>query len=549
MGRALLINPSFFRTYGGNEGGIAFPVYPVLGIASIAGEVLRRGHEVEFLDLSYRAYDAELVRQEVRRYRPDVVGITATTPLANQLRDLSYAIKDVSADIVTIAGGPHPAALPEQTLRQSALDLVCAGEGDTVVADLLDGTAWADIGGLYWQDRSAGDGACTCSGPSGLSDDLDDLALPAWEIYPREGNERVTKLIARDKPVTTVEFSRGCIYSCDFCASKNTLGRGYRKKSPERCADEMERLERLGFREAILVDDIFTSDVDWASQVCEEIVKRKLKIHWSCTNGIRVDSATPELFGLLKAAGCYRLYFGLESGNEEVLKAFGKGGRATLDRAVEATQMARKAGLEPNGYFMVGLTGDTEASMQETIDFAKKVELDMMKCGICVPFPGTPMFQELAEQRRIKTLDWDQYTVYNDAESLFDHPELEWDVIRSYFKKFYAEAYFKNPKYLVRRFFYMIRTGELFWTAFYTVKFFLMMWGPKKRAVTEEYGYEDVWRPLDLTLDDDLRSPTPQRAEKGGGATGRDGAVTVLISGGRRAERSERQASGGSRTA
>lgn len=141
--------------------------------------------------------------------------------------------------------------------------------------------------------------------------------------------------------------------------------------------------------------------------------------------------------------------------------------------------MARKAGLEPNGYFMVGLTGDTETSMQETIDFAKKVELDMMKCGICVPFPGTPMFQQLAEQRRIKTLDWDQYTVYNDAESLFDHPDLEWDTIRAYFKKFYAEAYFKNPRYLVRRFFYMIRTGELFWTTFYTVKFFLMMWGPK----------------------------------------------------------------------
>lgn len=525
MGRALLINPSFFRTYGANEGGIAFPVYPVLGIASIAGEARRRGHEVEFLDLSYRAYDATLVDEAVRRFRPDVVGITATTPLANQLRDMSYVVKEVSPDIVTIAGGPHPAALPGQTLGQSALDLVAGGEADGVVADLLDGTPWPDIGGLWWHD---GDRLCD-SGPSGLAEDLDALALPAWDIYPMDGNERVTKLIARDRPVTTVEFSRGCIYSCDFCASKNTLGRGYRKKSPERCAEELVRLKHLGFNEAILVDDIFTSDAEWAAAVCEEIIRRDPKISWSCTNGIRVDSATPDLFELLRAAGCYRVYFGLESGNDEVLKRFGKGGRATLERAVEATKLARDAGLEPNGYFMVGLTGDTEESMAETIDFAKQVELDMMKCGICVPFPGTPMFHDLAAEGRIKTLDWDQYTVYNDAESLFDHPDLPWETIRTYFKRFYLEAYFKNPRYLWRRLRYMVRTGEIFWTAWYTLKFTLMMWGPKRRTVTETYAHEDRWRPLDLTVDDDLGSPAPQRAGKGGGTTGRDGTVTVAV--------------------
>lgn len=528
MARALLINPSFFRTYGSNEGGIAFPVYPVLGIASMAGEALRRGHEVEFLDLSYRAYDAEAVRDAVRRFRPDVVGITATTPLANQTRDISYVVKDVSPDIVTIAGGPHPSALPSQTLLQSALDLVAVGEADRTLAELLDGRRSDQVAGLYRRD---GDHVVS-SGPAGLIEDLDDLALPAWQIYPMDGNERVTKLIARERPVTTVEFSRGCIYSCDFCGSKNTLGRGYRKKSPERCAEEMVRLGRLGFKEAILVDDIFTSDVEWAAAVCEELIRRKSGVSWSCTNGIRVDSATPELFELLRRAGCYRLYFGLESGSDEVLQAFGKGGRATLDRAVEATRMARAAGLEPNGYFMVGLTGDTEESMQQTIDFARRVELDMMKCGICVPFPGTPMFQQLHAERRLKTLDWDEYTVYNDAESIFDHPDLEWPVIRRYFKRFYAQAYFRNPRYLWRRLKYMIRTGEVFWTAYYTLKFTRMLWGPKQAGEEETYAYESTWRPLDLSLDDDLESPVAPRASKGGGATGRDGVVTVVLPGG-----------------
>src|SRR5690606_33621602 len=124
--------------------------------------------------------------------------------------------------------------------------------------------------------------------------------------------------------------------------------------------EELVRAAHLGFREAVLVDDIFTTNNEWAAAVCEEIIRRDPGVAWTCTNGIRVDSANDELFRLMKAAGCYRVYFGFESGNEQVLEAFGKGGRATLDKGVEAVEMARRAGLEPNGFFLVGLTGDTE---------------------------------------------------------------------------------------------------------------------------------------------------------------------------------------------
>lgn len=525
MGKALLINPSFFRTYGATEGGLAFPVYPVLGLASIAGAAVEAGHEVEFLDLSYRSYDPDTIRQTIRRTRPDVVGVTATTPLANQTRDISYLVKEISSDIVTIAGGPHAAALPGLMLQQSALDLVATGEADTTVARLLDGEAPADIGGLAWLE---GGTACQ-SGPSGLMENLDDLPLPAWDRYPREGNAHVTKLIARRRPVTTIEFSRGCIYGCDFCASKNTLGRGYRKKSPERCAEELVRLRRLGFREAVLVDDIFTSDVDWAKEVCEAIIRRNPGMLWTCTNGIRVDSADFELFELMKRAGCYRAYFGLETGDERVLQAFGKGGRATLDQAVTATKLARKAKLEPNGYFMVGLSGDTEESMAKTIDFARRTHLEMMKCGICIPFPGTPMFDDLWQDGRIKTSDWDQYTVYNSAEAIFDHPNLDWDTISTYFRRFYLRAYFLNPRYMARRVLYMLRNGEFFWTAFYAVKFSMLLWGRHGADEAERYAYEERWRALDLEPGAELPRAAPQRSPRGGGPTGRDGVVTVRL--------------------
>jgi anaerobic magnesium-protoporphyrin IX monomethyl ester cyclase len=289
------------------------------------------------------------------------------------------------------------------------------------------------------------------------------------------------------------------------------MGKGYRKKSPERCAEELVRIGRLGYREVVVNDDIFTSDNEWAAAVCEEIIRRRPDVAWTCNNGIRVDSANTELFRLMRRAGCYRVYFGFESGNDEVLQAFGKGGRATLDKGVEAVEMAREAGLEPNGFFMVGLTGDTEESMQDTIDYARRVRLDTMKCGMCVPYPGTPMFRGLHEAGRIKTFDWDQYTVYNQAENIYDHPTLEWDTIKRYFKKFYSEAYFKNPRYLGRRFWFMVRNNEIFWNVFYTLKFWGMIWGRPKAPEREKYRYEDEWRKLDLRPDEPVREyPVPR---------------------------------------
>jgi anaerobic magnesium-protoporphyrin IX monomethyl ester cyclase len=524
VGRALLINPSYFRTYGSNEGGIAFPVYPVLSLASLAGAALERGHDATILDLSYRRYDPDLLRQVIRDVRPDVVGITATTPLANQMRDISYLVKDVSPDIITVGGGAHPTALPRETLGQSALDAVAVGEADFLLAELLDHGHPDRLDGVALR---RGDDVIETA-PAPLLDDLDALPMPAWEIYPREGGARVTRIVARHRPVATVEFSRGCLYRCDFCGSKNTMGMGYRKKSPARCAEELVRLAALGYREVVVNDDIFTSDNEWAAAVCEEIIRRRPGIAWTCNNGIRVDSATDELFTLMQRAGCYRVYFGFESGSDEVIRSFGKGGRATLDRGIEAVDKARRAGLEPNGFFLVGLTADTEETMQQTIDYAKRVRLDTMKCGLCIPFPGTPMFRELNRAGHIRTFDWDAYTVYNDAEAIFDHPRLSWSTISHYFRRFYIEAYLRNPAYLWRRFRFMIKNNEVFWNAYYTVKFWMLLRRSPTAASEERYAYEDRWRPLDLDPATVLGDVAVPRGRRGSGPTGRDGVVTVL---------------------
>ena len=491
MARLLLINPSYVTTYGSTGGGLANPVYPVMGLAALAGEARRAGHQVEILDMSYTVYDPQLVIDAVRRFSPDVVGITATTPLANQMTDISYIIKNISSQIRVIGGGPHATAVMEASMEQSLLDAVGYGEADQTIVDLMNTDDWRGVSGLIMRSSSE----LIVSDPQSPVEDLDNLAMPAWDLFPKEVYERhITRIMARRSPVSMVEFSRGCVFTCDFCASKNTVGFGYRKKSPERCAEELGVLVKLGYKEVVLADDIFTSDNNWAIQVCEEIIRRKIDITWTCSNGIRVDSANDELFAVMKRAGCYRVHFGFESGNDEVLKAFGKGGKATLDQGISAVKMARKAGLDTFGMYMIGLSSDTEKTMQDTINYSKVVPTDAMRFGITVPFPGTKMFKDLHARGKIKSFDWDDYTVYNEANQIFDHPKIPWEVIKRTFRQAHLSSYL-NVAYIVRRLKKSLKELEILWDIWFFLKF-IRIFGLKRgrEPVNNQYQYKHIWR-------------------------------------------------------
>ena len=146
---------------------------------------------------------------------------------------------------------------------------------------------------------------------------------------------------------------------------------------------------------------------------------------WTCTNGIRVESADYDLFHSLRKSGCYRVAFGFESGNDEVLKSFGKGGRANVNQAIRAVKLARAAGIDTNGYFMVGLSSDTEESMKDTIEFARKIPLDMMKCSITIAFPGTKMFNDYVDKGLVRSFNWDDYMMYKSKDH-FAHEQLKY---------------------------------------------------------------------------------------------------------------------------
>jgi len=265
---------------------------------------------------------------------------------------------------------------------------------------------------------------------------------------------------------------------------------GYRKKSPERCAEEVKRMHSLGFNEFWLTDDIFTSDQEWAVKVSEAISRSGVKMAWTCSNGIRVESADERLFEAMKRSGCYRVTFGFESGNDEVLKKFGKGGRATVEQGKVAIQKASDAGLDTFGAFMIGLSCDTEETIQDTIDFAYTLPFHYGKFGMAIAFPGTEMFNNYVKKGLIRSFDWDEYFLYTD-EQLFAHENLDYATIQKYIKAAYRKVITLNPRFFFRRLFSGLRSGDFFLDLYYGLKFFVLPAASEK--VLPNYYAKDRW--------------------------------------------------------
>lgn len=423
-----------------------------LTLATLAASILEEGHDVQVIDLSNFTSPIKALEEKIEGYNPDVIGVTASTPLFSKASEVVDIAKRMNPKIIAIAGGPHVSAMPQESLERSSFDILVIGEGDITIKEVLNGVDLKDIKGIaYRKDKEI-----IINERRALLDDLDKLPLPAWHLFD-VSKSVVPKSVARNSPVCFVENSRGCVFNCLFC-SKHIFSRQFRTKSADRFILEIKHLKKHGFKEFHLTDDCFTTDMDKAEKICDEMIKQDLVMPWVCITGIRVDRVNPTLLKKMRQAGCYRVFFGIESGSLEILKRIRK--QISLDQVREAVKMANDAGIETWGSFMIGLPGETEETMQQTIDFAKSLPLDMAKLTITIPLPATDLYNEYVANNQMLTLDWNQFNMYSAARDLYKHDSLEWDVIEKYYKKFYRSFYWR-PKYIIYRFFKDLRDGML----------------------------------------------------------------------------------------
>jgi len=370
----------------------------------------------------------------------DAVGITCLTAFYREAVELSLRLKRAGQRI--IIGGVHPTFLPHQTLKDSGCDYIIAGEGELALLALVQaGLVNSGIPGVY-SLRDLPD-IKTPFRKSEPVANLDDLPFPDWgQLDPRTYPKAPHGAIVRNYPIGVVTTTRGCPYACTFCASPQFYDRTIRFRSPENVLAEIKYLvDTFGVREIHFEDDNLTLKREHVESLCRMILDSGLRISWACPNGVRADRIDEPLIQLMKQSGCYYFAFGIESANQTILDNIHK--REKIEDIRRSIDIAAAAGISCQGFFIFGLPGETPATIEQTIQFAKASKLARAQFLILDVLPGSQLWTTLAGQF---TPNW--------AKNSFREPEwVPAGLTKKYLldsqSRAFREFYLKSPRRLL----------------------------------------------------------------------------------------------------
>lgn len=448
--KVLLINPPDFHMIKTNfpdelEGEEKSGYNPPLGLLYVASYALTHTNfEIEILDAQVEELTYADIKSEIIRRSPNLVGIQTMTFTLIDVMKVARIIKEVDPQTFVVLGGPHVNIYPEETVRQKEIDFLVLGEGELPFTELLiglnRGSDLSLIKGIVFKQ----DGKIIYTGSRSLIDNLDILPHPARNMIPIQ---KYWSVLARSNPITTIMTSRGCPYKCIFC-DRPHLGKKFRFRSARNVVEEMEECVQMGIKEFILYDDTFTVNRQRVFDICSEIKSRKLDIYWDVR--ARVNLVDLEMMKKMKAAGCDRIHFGVESGNNTILKVLKKD--ITLDQVQRAFQAARKIGLTTLAYFMLGNPSETKEEILETIRFARKIMPDFVHISLTTPFPATELYKLGLERGIIKKDYWKEFA--EDPRPDFLPPlweeNLNRDELFEILRRAYKEFYFR-PTYIFQQ--------------------------------------------------------------------------------------------------
>ena len=409
----------------------------------------QNGVDVELYDFPAKHWDKRKLKKLAAQKQPGVVVMDATTPSIYSDIHCASLVKEASPQTRVMLVGPHVSALPRESLQDAsgAVDAVAVGEYEYTVRDFvhccLNGGKWDDVAGMaYCNDQGE-----ICQNPERpLIEDLDALPFPAWHHLDLWDYFDGGKLY----PYVTVIGGRGCPFKCIFCLWPQVMhGNRFRFRSPENIVAEMEWVlaEWPGVHrgEFFFEDDTFTVNRKRAHELCDLMISRRLDCAWSVN--ARADITDLDLLKHMKAAGCRLLLVGFESGSQKMLDNMQK--QLSVDKMRVFIRMAHSAGLQVHGCFVLGLPGETEETMQETIDFALSNSLNTVQFSGAVPFPGTRYFDYASRENLLRTRKWDNWLQDGEQAPVVDYPGLSKEIVERYVDRGLKKFYFR-PSYMLR---------------------------------------------------------------------------------------------------
>ena len=393
--KVLLINPP--------ESGRGDYSTPPLGLLYIAAVLKKDGIGVELIDGYLAGWQG--IEKRLDGYRPTIVGITCHTYSRAKALKVARLVKEKAPGALVVFGGAHATIMHRQILEHYPyVDVAVRGEGERTFLEICQARPLGQIDGIAYREG----GQIRINPDRKLIANLDELPFPAWEMvdlskYPPDGSGVYNGIDIGREPCVPVVFSRGCIGSCIFCCDK-ALWKRWRRRSAANMADELELLaKKYGVRRITFNDDLFTADRRAAMEVCEEIIKRGIRVVFEITS--RVDTLNEDLLKALKKAGCFKICFGIESASPELLERMKK--ETDVEAAAHAIELTKSMGIRTSALLIAGNVGETRQTINQTIDFLNRTSPDEIGLanGLRI-LPGTELYEHAKHLNFINDSFW-----------------------------------------------------------------------------------------------------------------------------------------------
>jgi anaerobic magnesium-protoporphyrin IX monomethyl ester cyclase len=424
--KVLLINPPQTFYPGSDQPAGNLP----LGLMYIGAVLEKAGYKVEILDAfmtdsSYRKVGETItvgmpfgqIKQEISTRKPDIIGISGpfTCQIENSVK-ISDLAKQVNTDILTVVGGPHVTVVPRDFLEEAkSVDIAVMGEGENSMLELaqcFEGEKpFTEVLGIAYRS----DKKVIVNSPRPLIENLDELPYPAYDLVNMEkylNPKTIGYRSFRNKAIPMVT-SRGCPFNCCFCSVHLHMGKEFRANSAEYVLNHIQYVvKKFHLKTIFFEDDDLTLDLARFEAICDGLIERKIKVGWETPNGVRADCLNLNLLKKMKASGCKSLFFGVESGDQQILdNVICKS--LDLSRVVEVAKICKEIGLKTGAFYIIGFPGEKKENMQKTVDFALRLKRDFdvgMHLFFATPSFGTRLYEECKAKDYIpKDLIWTSF--------------------------------------------------------------------------------------------------------------------------------------------
>jgi len=403
--RILLVTP-YNRTY---------VIMPSLGLGYLASIARKAGHEVSILHCIKERIRPDDFGDIIKRDFYDIVGFQVFSYDLYNVKRYLEVIKKLSPRTITIAGGAHPSGDPLHTMQYlDKLDFAFVGEAEIGFSKFLELVMsnkkdYPTIPGLVFRK----DGTVSVNPPEYV-DDLDSLPMPAWDIIkPETYPEAPHGAFTRQFPTAPIIITRGCPFTCTFCAGKSITGLKMRARSVDNVIDELKYLKKRGIREFHIEDENFTARKRLVMDFCERLLRERLCMSWSLPAGVRIDTITREVLVLMEKAGCYSMALGIEFGSQRMMDVTKK--RLSLELIREKLGLFNGLNIKKTGFFLFGIPGESIEEMEETVRFALSLPIERAQFNNFMPLPGSELWELLKKAGKLEDIDWRKFFVHDVA--------------------------------------------------------------------------------------------------------------------------------------